>query len=268
MSLHLEILNREFTRRIGKNGRYSLRAYASFLGLHPSALSRVLTGKWDLTSSSGVRVAKKLKLPADERRRFMRSIIDCRTAKEVARVGQLIEVPHLRRTSKKISDDLYAKVAHLNSLALLELTFVDGFDSDFAWIAIALDMTVPAVKVAVDDLVKVGLLKWENGVLVNTEDLMCAVESESTSDARGKLQIEIQLGSIRAIENVPHDQRLNYGMTMAIDPTKIPLVREKVIDFIESMADQLECGERKQVYQLGVCLFPLSRSTSALKIAE
>lgn len=259
-SLHLDILTREFTRRVGKNGRYSMRAYANFLGLHPSALSRVLTGKWDLTTSSGIRIAKKLLLPIEERRRFMRSVLEARTKKELKRIGQLIEAPDLRPTPKKISEELYAKVARLESLALLQLTFAKDFRPDIDWIAEALDMNPSDVKELVATLLKSGLLKKVGDTFVNAEAHMTAVESVSTNESRKKLQIEILTAAVKAIEDVPFDERLNYGMTMTIDPSKLPLVREKVMAFIETLSDDLECDDRCRVYQLGVSLFPLSRS--------
>lgn len=89
---HLEILSRELEARVQKNTRYSLRAYAKFLGLHSSALSRVMSGKLEMTSETGVKIAKRLKLSEDETRVFIHSILQSRSARELAKVGKLLEI--------------------------------------------------------------------------------------------------------------------------------------------------------------------------------
>lgn len=93
---HIRLLEREYQRRVEKNPRYSRRAYANFLGLHPSALSRFLAGKWELTPSAGVQIAKKLQLSKDERCGFLRSILHARHEKEYLRFGALIDCPDLQ----------------------------------------------------------------------------------------------------------------------------------------------------------------------------
>jgi hypothetical protein len=47
-------------------------------------------------------------------------------------------------------------------------------------------------------------------------------------------------------------------MTMAIDPSKLPHARKRILEFMEALSDELELGDRTQVYQLGIQLFPLT----------
>lgn len=71
---HISILRTALERRKESNPRYSLRAFASFLGLHPSALSRVLSGKQDLSVPSALQILKKLKLDQEEQELFIVSV--------------------------------------------------------------------------------------------------------------------------------------------------------------------------------------------------
>jgi hypothetical protein len=90
MSLHVQILSREFEKRRAKNARYSLRAYAAYLGLHPSALSRVLAAKQLLSLRSGLSIVKKLSLEPEEARRFLQSVIDDRHLRDSERLEAAI----------------------------------------------------------------------------------------------------------------------------------------------------------------------------------
>lgn len=78
-SSHIELLRREFDKRISKNSRYSLRAFAFFLEVHPSALSRILSGKQELSIRSCSAIFSKIELSEDERRSFIESVIKDKT---------------------------------------------------------------------------------------------------------------------------------------------------------------------------------------------
>jgi PAS domain S-box-containing protein len=71
---HISILRSALEKRKESNPRYSLRAFASFLGLHPSALSRVLSGKQDLSVPSALQILRKLKLNQEEQELFIVSV--------------------------------------------------------------------------------------------------------------------------------------------------------------------------------------------------
>jgi PAS domain-containing protein len=71
---HIEYLASDLKRRKEINSRYSLRAYARYLGLDPSALSRVLAGKQELSLPVSLRVVKKLKLSLEEKQTFLTSV--------------------------------------------------------------------------------------------------------------------------------------------------------------------------------------------------
>lgn len=63
-------LGQELTRRQAQNARYSLRAFARFLGSSHSTLSRVLTQRQRPDAASMGRWGKRLGLSMDQIRRF------------------------------------------------------------------------------------------------------------------------------------------------------------------------------------------------------
>jgi len=51
------------------------------------------------------------------------------------------------------------------------------------------------------------------------------------------------------------------GMTMAVDPKKLPLAKQRIQEFNRELSSLLETGDRTQVYQFQSCLFPLEIKT-------
>ena len=71
---HRAILQAEFQRRSAKNSRYSARAFARSLGVHPSTLCRVMSGKQGLSLRLCTQIAGSLKLQPPTEREFIASV--------------------------------------------------------------------------------------------------------------------------------------------------------------------------------------------------
>lgn len=72
--VHVTMIESALRGRQEKNRRYSLRAFAKFLGVHPSSLSRILSGKQVLSVPAATRIIRKLKMDREDRERFMVSL--------------------------------------------------------------------------------------------------------------------------------------------------------------------------------------------------
>ncbi len=70
-----DILKEHLSRRISMNPRYSLRAFANALGLEPSKLSEVLSGKKGLSTDRAEKVCEKLRLQGLDRDIFILSVL-------------------------------------------------------------------------------------------------------------------------------------------------------------------------------------------------
>lgn len=88
--IFLKILNEAFEQRRSKNPRYSLRAYAAQLGVHPSALSRILQGKQAVSRKNGVQIVKRLGLARQESCSFLRSLASLAYQEECLKLSAMI----------------------------------------------------------------------------------------------------------------------------------------------------------------------------------
>jgi transcriptional regulator with XRE-family HTH domain len=75
-SYFIDVLNADLSKRKQKNPRYSLRAYARFLGLDPSTLSRILAGKQPPSITVVRKLLRKLGLSPLENRKLVTSVAE------------------------------------------------------------------------------------------------------------------------------------------------------------------------------------------------
>lgn len=73
---HVRVLIREMEKRKAKNSRYSLRAFAQFLDLAPSTLSRILTSSQELSVTTTKKIIKRLELSEEEQFFFIASVAE------------------------------------------------------------------------------------------------------------------------------------------------------------------------------------------------
>jgi cyanate lyase len=75
-AVYRQILKESFALKKEKNPRYSLRGFARFLGVDPTFLSKLMSGKLLLSLDQAEKMTKKLKLKSDDRATFLLSAAD------------------------------------------------------------------------------------------------------------------------------------------------------------------------------------------------
>ncbi len=86
---HVKLLLREIEKRKAKNARYSLRAFAAYLGIAPSTLSRILTNGQELSVGATKKILKKIDLTEQERFLFIASIAEEKKSRTLSTLGKL-----------------------------------------------------------------------------------------------------------------------------------------------------------------------------------
>ncbi len=262
MKFHIDILNSELKKRIGKNKRYSLRAFAKQMGLHPSSMSRVLNNKQTLSSQAGLRVMRKLELDLSLGRKFLKSIADSRHENECVRLGHAIGKPKLTADPIVLDEATCAEVSSLPCIALMELAQTDDFHMNTLWMSERLGLPLEKVDQILDLLLQNGLIVERDNRLVKTEVRTTTVNEETTNALRIAHQKEILDKARWAVENISFEQRCNHSLTVATDPAKIPEAKRRIKEFIEDLCDFLESGSKKEIYEFSAQLFPLSQIRS------
>lgn len=125
-----------------------------------------------------------------------------------------------------------------------------------------LGITAAEAALGISRLIEAGLLaRRSDGRLVATEAQITTADKEMTTAAHRKRQDQVLEKARQSLKKDPIEIRNHSAMTMAIDPALIPEARQRVEAFTQKLCTFLESGAKKEVYELAIQLFPLTRST-------
>lgn len=254
-------LQNELIRRIEENPRYSLRAFAAYLGLESAFLSKLLRGERAVTERTITRVGQKLGLSPVEIEFFTSQKFEEKTSAQ----KESVELDY-----RKIAQDHFQILSDWYHFAILELSRVKGFDSSPRWIATRLGISSAEVSAAIERLVRLNYLHInKKGHWVLAEPNRTTVGTEVTSAALRKMQRQVLEMGIGSLETVEPELRDQTTITMAIDSRKMEKAKSLIRNFRRKMSAYLEEGtELDSVYNLSISLYPLVKPSKAKKSGE
>ncbi len=249
-----DCLKAELDRRLRHNPRYSMRSFARAIEMDVGALSRVLAKKQTISLKTARKVADRLNLNPSEKEYFLLSVVEDRKSESVSKV---VRSEGRAMQPNPLDHEIFRVLSELHHFAILVLTTTDDFQSDPRWIAKRVGISVMEAKLAIERLTNVGLLVEEEGVLKKSEGNLTTADKSVTSPALRKHQKDVLGQAIKSLDNDPIEERSMSGVTMAIDPARIEFAKKMIQEFIHNLATFLEDGDKKEVYQLSISLFPL-----------
>jgi len=249
-------LQGELSRRCERNPRYSVRAFARALDINDGALSQILSGKRIPAYRTAVRIIRALGLTPDEEQNFLASLAEKHRSRGLQRLNPIFR--EIQTKPKQQQIDLFRMAADWYHVAIGELTLTDEFQSDPAWIARELGISVIEAKMALERLVNHGYLKVEGGKYVRQagQDRVFLGHSRTTPALRA-FHRQLLEKAIHSLENDSPESRDFTGWTLAIDPDRLPEARNLIETFASNLCSFLCSGKQKKVYQLELCLYPL-----------
>jgi uncharacterized protein (TIGR02147 family) len=247
-------LQGELVRRCKANPRYSLRAFAQFLSVEPSRLSKMLRGQRPLRPPFIEKFGTRLGIHPSQIEAYKAKVKPAPGAASASAKPTTQEF-------RQLSLDTFEAIADWRHYAILELMKVKGFRPDARWVAKALGGSLHEIRDCIERLVRVGLLEVaaDGGWQDRSEGASTHVLGENyTSYAHRKAQEEILQLAIHALHRIPIEQRDQSSMMMATHTGKIQEAKLMIKRFRRELAQFLEdVPEKNVVFQLGVSLFPL-----------
>lgn len=232
----IEIILEEFEGRKSKNSAYSMRAFALFLEVDPSNLSKLLKGQILPQNKLRKRLADKLGLQSQQ----IYSIKDKKYSSLGLEMKNIIKNPF-----------------HFEILECLKLK-----DSrpNINWISKKLKKSYNQVSLATSKLINYGLLKKDNnGHLISALPASSSIIKVDTSKAHREQQKNILGKAINALDEVSISRRSQSSMTFAIDSSKLDQAKEQIKHFRRNMEQFLtESDSLDEVYHLSIALFPVT----------
>lgn len=254
-----EFLQSELVRRCRNNRRYSLRAFARCLKLESSYLSKVLRGHRPITANLIEKVREPLALGPNEVEKFKAAVQSERKRRGSHPPAPLENFQQLTLDSFQVISDWY-------HYAILELTTVEQFRSDPQWIAETLGITHSDAQLAIERLLRLGLLKLREDNTFEPVENHTTTNNPFTSTAFRRLQKGILEKALAALEEIPMEERDQSTVTFATDTSLLPGAKQMIKDFRRQLAAYLQPAgrPRNSVFHLSVSLYPVARPTTVV----
>jgi len=253
------LLRRELERRCKANPRYSLRAFAAALGMSPTALSFVLTGKRLLSKKAARKIADAISLSSEECGALV-NWANARKTKDRKDAGQARTDSGPSETDiHQLSLDSFAFISDWYHYAILSLLEIPGARFEAKWICQKLRITEIEAGNAMERLKRLGIVDKIEGRWKQATGPI-RIGNEVPTSATVKFQKQLLLKAVESLENDQPEIRDFTSMTLAMDPSLVPYAMDEIRKFRRKLAEQLEAmGSPQRVYKLTVQLFPVSR---------
>lgn len=231
-----------------KNNSFSLRAFARLLGVSPASLSEFLNGKRVLSPKMVMKLADRLCLTPDQFTELNQKLTRDKKG-----------IEHNPDSSKKIvqlQNDQYFLVADWHYYAILCLAETKEFESDSKWIAKRLKTSQKKISEALERLLRLGLMEYNSEGKLTYQDIELSTSDDIPNTSLKKRHTE---NLEAAKESLFCDDVLLRDFsfaTLAIDPSKLPEAKKMIREFQDKLYDFLESGEKKEVYEICMQIFP------------
>jgi len=241
-------LQQELARRCSRNSQYSLRSFALQLDKDHSTLSQLLRGKRPMTAKMIEQIGCKIGLERD--------LIDSFIARE--KVAGPSDAPLAE--IQQLTQDTAELVSNVYHYTILELVRLKEFKADSRWIARVLGITTDEVNIALNRLIRLGLLEMaDRNRWVDKSGDTTASFDEFTGIAIQRLSEQVRKLFMRALRETPQEYRALSSTTMAVNTARLPAALELIAKFRRELAESLESTDDcNEVYQLEISLFPIS----------
>lgn len=252
-----EILMQELSARKQKNSAYSLRAFARDLGIGSTSLSDCLSQKRKLSKTNLRRIAEILRMSPLQMDKLMgesKSSISETTDRDQ-------EIQRLQ-----LAEDSFRLIAEWHYLAILNLAKIRNNQGSSDWVAQRLGIAHEQAATAIARLQRLGYLDIKRGKLVRTSLPISTTRDIPSNAIKQHHNDNLKLAETALWSNEVADREFS-SVTMAVDPKKLPEVKELLMKAKRKAASILSRGDTKEVYTLSFQLFPLTKvSKSHTKI--
>lgn len=260
-------LKSELASRINVNPSYSLRAFASQLGISPSMLSLVLAGKKTLSRKLRQLIATKLKLNPKETEYFD-LLVELDSTESPEQKGYLQDrLNSMAGTSKtNLEAEVFRAISDWHHYAILMLSEIENFQMTPLNISKRLGIDLFSSETALHRLIQLNLLKKVNG----TKEIYRRVKGNLNFDsleanhALQKYHLQILAKAQESVTTQKYPERYLASEVVAISSDHLEEARSLSEEFLSKIIRLAAKSKGKnRVYNIGVQMFSLDKQSGA-----
>lgn len=243
-------LQNELARRKQKNSSYSLRSFAKSIGMHPAALSEFLNGKRSLSRKLAGKILEEIPDSPEKQSSILESFEISKTSKK--------QDLKASKKSLQLQADHYHIVSDPIYYSILSLMETEDYESSPSWIAGRLGLSTSKVEKAIDRMLRLNYLKKKKDKYQPAQEELDT--SYDVPNSALKLRQKANLKDAEeSLDEVAVTLREFCAVTMAIDVSKLEEAKNRMRKFRDELCEYLEEGEKTEVYELSLQLFPRTK---------
>lgn len=235
-----EFISKSFKARREKNPKYSLRAFAKFLGVDHSHLAKVLKGQSEFSQRAKLKCLQRLGACPD--------LIKNLKNKQGLHVYD------------EISDDDFEFLSNWAHYAILELMTLPDFQVSSKSISRRLGITVKEASACLHRLISLGFISnTESGFrLVKVNNTF--YPSKKTTKAKVNFQQELLSLSQESLLNDPIDERDHSSVILALNKYEMEMFKKWITNARRQLTQEFQKNkEFSDVYCLQISFFPMTK---------
>lgn len=254
----------EKKRKDGK--RFSMRAMAKKLGVSVSLLSLILKGKRNLPIRLIDPLCAILDIDQVDRDQILHLVLS-QKGKEPERASDLVGFKEKSpKQDRALKWETLAKsdsefLADWSDIAIFLCCGIKDFDGTPEFVARRLFMDLGTVNRKMIRLVEAGFLPMEDGKIVRPKKTLQLRSGKDLSIIRKyhKSHLENAIHALDSKTTEPDLQhRLITGMTLTASLRSIPIIKQKIQNFLIEMAELSDADSPEEIFQIAVQFFPLT----------
>lgn len=247
----------EFHRRQRRNPAYSWRAFARDLKVAASRLNELMSGKGGISAERALVFAEAMDLDKKDTTLFIDLVEMEHSRSQRGKDMAKERVKNQLLPWRDISNEIFSSFSEWYYIPLVTLLGTQLESYDPAYLGRRLGLSASEMTIALQKLLDLNLIENKNGALVPTDGFQKT--QTGPSKARRQYLKDLLKKAEAAIEVQPLEKRSFTSATIAVDPSQIEAVQEKIRQFGRDLMKELDAGPKKtSVYCLSVNFFELT----------
>jgi len=258
-----EFLKSYYEEAKEKDKKFSFRYFAKAAGFKSSSvLKNIIDGKRNIASYNLEIYAKVLKLNKEETLYFKNLVLlnQSQTPEEKQKYTEAILRCRLFKKIYPLSQSQFNFYSKWYTAVIWELTELSAFKEDPQWISkhLSPSPTLFEIKKAIEDLIKLGLLKRnKHGRLLKSSTNISTL-NEVTSPVIAQWHREMMKRASESISRIRREDRDISSITFKMSKKLMPKIKEKIIEFRRELVEmqKFDSSGPDAIYQLNLQFFP------------
>jgi uncharacterized protein (TIGR02147 family) len=259
---YAKILKNEFDKRMEKNHRYSLRAFAKFLSISPSSLSSILSGKKGLSDKLARNICQILEFNYEETLFFCALVNSKHARKREVREANKKRVTDILRKKQRIIINDKEFVSELKNFVMMELLKILKVKAPLSQSLLnskSLSCSIPEQQAIINKMIGLSLVEIVDGHYVVKHETFLVPDGISEVAQKQAHFKALELAKL-AFDNDTYDEREFYFIITPVNKKRMKEIKTKIREFADELMYQY--GEPRQadsVYGLCTYFFSLEK---------